>query len=161
MELQKERPRGEADVTPGNTIERKVGLAQERTEETWRSALLHSLDGRDLVMIAVTVGIVSVFVPWWSSVPLVYIFSMPHWLPTIGGVFFVSGTVLDLRNPVGTIGQVAGIAMFLVETSYNGDYYLWWFAGDGAGLGLFLAAASVVLCLLATFAGGYRKRDDR
>ena len=117
--------------------------------------MVHSLNGRDAILISVTVGILAIFNPWWDGMPSFYTFYLSPWLPALGVVLYICGTILNLRDPMGMIGQVAGITLFLIGV-YNDDNFYGWLWGHGPGLGLYLAALSATLCFLILVFGGYK-----
>jgi hypothetical protein len=137
------------------------GLAQEKKDEIqW--PINDYLDGDDLIYLSVTVGLLAAIIPSWSggiSMALGMISS--SWLLVFAGVFFVGGTVLNLRNPIGIVGQILGVMLFLMEVGvqYTQHADEDWFDIGGPGWGLLFAVVSIVLCFFALMQGGYDEED--
>lgn len=115
------------------------------------------IDVGDLPYIAVALGLLSCLMPWWAGVSLAVALMSTNWLFFIAAVLFVCGTVLNLRNPIGMIGQIAGIVVFLIEVAvqyfkYRDEY------GFDIGhpeIGILFAILSVTLCFLSVVYNGY------
>jgi hypothetical protein len=165
MEQENEQCGADAGVDTAGAEESMI--TPQEGKKDLRSSFVHLLGTRDVILISVTIGIVAIIIPWWGLTPLMYILTgqpyvhvpTENWLPIIGGVLYISGTVLNLRNPMGSVAQVAGIVLFLVEMTSNGSYYEWWPTSETVGLGLYLAVISVVLCFLAAVCGGYKNQS--
>jgi hypothetical protein len=119
------------------------------------------IDIDDLPYLALALGLLSCFFPWWTGVFFVSDLISVYLLFVLAAVLFVCGTVLNLRNPIGLVGQVAGIIVFLVEIAVqyfkHRDEY-----GFDIGhpeLGMLFAAGSVVLFFLSLVYGAYGDED--
>jgi len=116
----------------------------------------------DLPIISVALGILAALIPWWTGITLIYVMSTDYWLFVLAGVFFVGGSVLNLRNPVGMVGQAIGIVLFSIQmlAFYSNDTgpFSPYIEDTGMQLGVLFAVASVVICLIGRLFGVY---DDR
>lgn len=116
----------------------------------------------DLPIISVTLGILAALIPWWTGITLIDVMSSDYWLFVLAGVFFIGGSVLNYRNPVGMVGQIIGIVLFSIQmlAFYSNDTgpFSPYFHDTGMQLGVLFAVASVVICLIARFFGVYEDR---
>jgi len=119
------------------------------------------IDIQDLPYLALALGLLSCFFPWWTGVLFVSDLISAYWLFVLASVLFVCGAVLNLRNPIGMIGQIAGMALFLVEIAiqyftYRDEY------GFDIGhpeLGMLFAIGSVVLTFFSLVYGAYEDEE--
>ncbi|TFG55106.1 MAG: hypothetical protein E4H30_07880 [Methanomassiliicoccus sp.] len=128
-------------------------------EEEIGWSIIDRLDAKDLTYLSVTVGLLASIIPWWTGLSLIIGLMSTSWLFVIGAVLFMSGTVLNLRNPVGMVGQIIGAVIFLVELGINYARYRDEFGVDlgHPEIGIFFAAVSIILCFLALIFGGYEE----
>jgi hypothetical protein len=136
--------------------------ALDEEEDDHENYILDWIDIKDLPYLALALGLLSCFFPWWTGVLFVSDLTSAYWLFVLGSVLFVCGTVLNLRKPIGMIGQIVGMALFLVEIAiqyfkYRGEY------GFDIGhpeLGMLFAVGSVVLTFFSLVYGAYEDEDN-
>ncbi|MHC1680274.1 MAG: hypothetical protein AB9860_03365 [Methanomassiliicoccales archaeon] len=136
----------------------RAGLDDDRGEalDFW---LLDHIDFKDIIWTSVILGLLSAIVPWWTGMNLILALMATSWLLVLGAVLFITGTILNLRNPMGIIAQIGGLLFFGLEIVYqyaqyhNDPYYD---IGDPE-IGLGLALASLIISYLAYKLGGYER----
>jgi hypothetical protein len=136
----------------------KYGLDDEE-DGAFRSWLLEHIDTKDLIWISVIFGLLSTIVPWWTGLNLVLALMTTSWLLVFAAVLFITGTVLNLRNPLGIIAQIGGLLSFGLEIAfqymrYHNDPY---FEIGDPEIGLVLALVSVGISYLVYKLGGYER----
>lgn len=114
-------------------------------------------DAKDMIWTSVIIGLLSAIVPWWTGLNLVLALMTSSWLLVLGAVLFITGTVINLRNPAGTLAQLGGLAFFGLEIAFrylnhHGDSS---FDLGGPEIGLALAFISVGISFLVIRLGGY------
>jgi len=136
----------------------RTGLDDDRGEalDFW---LLDHIDFKDIIWTSVIVGLLSAMVPWWTGMNLLLALMATSWLLVLGAVLFITGTVLNLRNPLGILAQVGGLLLvgldigFQYLNHHNDPYFD---IGDPE-IGLALALASAGISYLAYRLGGYER----
>ncbi|GEM_PF-5955287 len=136
----------------------RAGLDDDRGEalDFW---LLEHIDFKDMIWTSAIIGLLSAIVPWWTGINLLLALMTTSWLFVLGGVLFITGTILNLRNPIGMLAQVGGLLFFGLEIVfqyllYHNDPY---FDIGDPGIGLGLALASVGISYLAYRLEGYER----
>jgi hypothetical protein len=123
------------------------------------SWLLKNIDAKDLIWTSVIFGLLSAIIPWWSGINLILALMATSWLLVLGAVLFITGTVLNLRNPIGILAQIGGLLFFGLEIAFqhlnhaNDPYFD---LGDPK-LGLLFAFISVGISFLVSRLGGYKR----
>lgn len=123
------------------------------------SWLMENIDAKDLIWTSVIVGLLSAIVPWWTGLNLILALMTTSWLLVFAAVLFITGTVLNLRNPIGILAQLGGLLFFGLEIAFqnlNHSSDPYFDIGDPE-LGLALAFISVGISFLVSRLGGYRR----
>ena len=135
------------------------GFDLDEEDHLFLSWLLERIDAKDLIWSSVIVGLLSAIVPWWTGTNLVLALMDTSWLLVFAAVLFIIGTVINLRNPLGIVSQLAGLSLFGLDLTsrylkHHDDAF---FDIGDPKLGLALAFISVGICLLASRLGGYER----
>lgn len=136
----------------------RAGLDDDRGE-AWDFWLLEHIDFKDMIWTSVIFGLLSAIVPWWTGMNLLLALMASSWLLVLGAVLFITGTALNLRNPMGMLAQIGGLLFFGLEIAFQYFHYHndpYFDIGD-AEIGLALALASVGISYLAYKLGGYER----
>jgi hypothetical protein len=136
----------------------RAGLDDDRGEalDFW---FLEHIDFKDMIWTSVILGLLSAIVPWWTGMNLLLALMATSWLLVLGAVLFMTGTILNLRNPIGIIAQIGGLLFFGLEIAfqylrYHNDPY---FEIGDPEIGLVLALVSVGISYLVYKLGGYER----